>query len=79
MLANVGDNGRSTGPHLHMSVINHGNTVTIQDIVNKYLENPGKYKFGINPGTNPSQRCENSKGKYPCGVPIDKVIFGNSR
>lgn len=75
ILGNVGDNGHSTGPHLHMSVINHGPNVTVQEIVDIYTANPGKPFFGINPRYNPSDRC-GIKSTYPCGEPVDKFIFG---
>lgn len=74
VLANVGDNGHSTGPHLHMSVINHGNQTTLQAIINQYLDKPGYSTFGLNPKANVYERCENTSS-FACGVPVDKYIF----
>lgn len=75
VIAMVGDNGPSTGPHLHMSVINHGNQTTVQQVIALYLSKPGDAKFGINPGRNPDERCASAKESFTCGVPVDKIIF----
>lgn len=75
IIARVGNNGTSTGPHLHLSMINHGSNKTVQEIVEIYRNNPGERNFGINPRANAYERCENRPGVYPCGVAIDKVIF----